>query len=82
MSLGPQGVAVSAGSSGITIDNSGCILLWGSGEILVKAEEKITLAAEKITVRGAKQVKAANESGTGAELKSNLNLTGAEVLIN
>ncbi len=82
MALGPQGVAVSAGSSGITIDNSGCILLWGAGEILVKAEEKITLAAEKITVRGAEQVKAANESGAGAELKSDLNLTGAEVLIN
>ena len=30
MALGPQGVAVSAGSSGITIDNSGCILMWGS----------------------------------------------------
>ena len=33
-------------------------------------------------MRAASQLKAANESGTGAKLESNLNLTGSEVLIN
>ena len=82
MALGPQGVAVSAGSSGITVDNGGAVILWGSNEILVKAEEKISFSAEQITMRAASQLKAANESGTGAKLESNLNLTGSEVLIN
>ena len=82
MALGPQGVAVSAGSSGITVDNGGAVILWGSNEILVKAEEKISFSAEQITMRAASQLKAANESGTGAKLESNLNLTGSEALIN
>lgn len=82
MSLGPQGVDVSAGSSGITVDNSGAVSIWGNNEVIIKAEEKITLRAKSITVKGAEEVKAANEAGTGAELTGDLKLTGAEVLIN
>lgn len=82
MSLGPSGVTVYAGSSGIIVDNSGCVTIWGDNEILVKAEGKINLNARTITVKGAAEVKAANEAGTGAELKGDLKLTGAEVLIN
>lgn len=82
MALSPQGVAVSAGSSGITVDNSGCVVIWGTNEIIVKAEEKIDLNAQSIIIKGAEEVKAVNEAGTGAELRSDLKLTGAEVLMN
>ena len=82
MSLGPQGVDVSAGSSGITVDNSGAVSIWGNNEVIIKAEGKITFRAKSITVKGAEEVKAANEAGTGAELTGDLKLTGAEVLIN
>ncbi len=82
MSLSPGGVAVSAGSSGITVNNSGAVIIWGNNEILIKAEEKITMSAESIEFCGADEVKAVNEAGTGAVLKSNMELTGTEVLIN
>ena len=82
MALGPQGVSVSAGASGLTVDNSGSVSIWGNNEVIIKAEGAVSFKAQSITVKGAEEVKAVNEAGTGAELTGELTLTGAEVLIN
>ena len=82
MALGPQGVFVSAGASGLTVDNSGSVSIWGNNEVIIKAEGDVSFKAQSITVKGAEEVKAVNEAGTGAELTGELTLTGAEVLIN
>ena len=78
----PQGVSVSAGASGLTVDNSGSVSIWGNNEVIIKAEGAVSFKAQSITVKGAEEVKAVNEAGTGAELTGELTLTGAEVLIN
>ena len=82
MSLGPSGIVITAVSSGINIDNGGTVSIWGSNEILIKASGKITIASEAVSIKGSSKVKAVNEAGSGAELQSDMKLTGTEVLIN
>ena len=84
MSMGPKGVSISCagGSSSVTVGADGCIVIWGDSEIIVKAENKITVTSKEITLKGGDKLKEANEEGTGAEFKSELDLTGAEIFMN
>ena len=83
LSMGEGSVVLTAANAaGVSMDGGGNLSIWAAGNIAFCAANSITVQGENITIHAAEAVKAASDQGSGMEMKSNIDLTGAEVKIN